>query len=305
MELNLETILSLLGLFIGSSAFIATFLLHAVRSERQRTLIEANLQNFNKNSDKILENSRKILQQANQLSDDAHRLRPELSTYLAHQWEFIEKTFHNRFEKHDICRRIVEKRIESNNSILLDSGSSVDLVTYELLTSGLEDVHVYSNNVFAAIHLVGTKKITFNMFGGVFSDKFAATYSPASNNRIRELPIKAFIIAATAFRFDSGIMVNKKDKDNADFKKAALEAFKRSKTSRLVIAVDATKFIEPTEDHQPVVTREEWSELISSHSSRIIIVTTSMRSNIDHDVVVEFEQEIKKFKDVGVQVDMG
>jgi DeoR/GlpR family transcriptional regulator of sugar metabolism len=304
MELNLGNILSLVGIFFGASALIATFLLHFIRSERQRIIIETNLKNFNKNSDEILENSRKILHEATQISDAAHRLRPELSTYLAHQWKFIEKTFYNRFEKHDICKRIVSSWIEDDHSILLDSGSSVDLVTYELLSSPIKDVTVYSNNVFAAIHLIGIREITFNMCAGVFNDKFAATYSREYNNRINEWSIKTFILAATAIRFDGGIMVNKKDKDNADFKRAALEAFKSKETSRLIIAVDATKFIEPTVRHQPVVAREEWSELVKSHSSRIILVTAPMRLDGDPAKVSEFKQEVKKFEDAGINVDM-
>ena len=34
-------------------------------------------------------------------------VRPQLSDYLSNQWEFVQKTFKNRYEKHNICRNIV------------------------------------------------------------------------------------------------------------------------------------------------------------------------------------------------------
>ena len=296
--------LTLLSLILSVVALLTAILSLALRGTRFRARVETQLDTFNRTSIDILANSREILQHAAQLGDAAHHLRPELSTYLAHQWKFIEKTFRDRFEKHDICRRIVAHCLNDNESILLDSGSSVDLVTYELLSSRMKNINVWSNNVFAAIHLVGTKDITFHMFHGVFSDGFAATYSQEVNGRIRELPITAFVMAATAFRFDSGIMVDRNDEDNADFKRAAVKAFARAEMSKLIVAVDATKFVEPTERHAAIIPTEEWLELVNSHCGRITVVTAPMRSDAKVSLRLGFEQELTKFRDAGVRVDI-
>jgi DeoR/GlpR family transcriptional regulator of sugar metabolism len=304
VQIDLSIVLGLGGLFIGSAALVATFILHAVRSERQRGVIEANLKGYTENSEKILSNSLAILDQASQLTA-SHHLRPELSAYLVNQWQFVEKTFRNRYEKHDICRRIVVRHIKDGSCVLLDSGSSVDLVTYELLTAKLKMVRVFSNNVFAAIHLVGTKEITFSLFAGEFSEKFAAVYSREFNNRIEALPIDVYILAATAIRFGKGLMVNKKDRDNADFKCAVLQTFARSDSSRLIIAVDATKFLEPVDQHQTVVSEDEWADLLSSHCDRIYIVTSLLRPEADPDQAAAVDQEWRKFRSAGIVVDVG
>jgi len=304
MELNLNLILSTAGLLMGVCAIITAFVLHAVRGERQRALIEAHLQTFLRNSEETLELSKKTLYEASQLTT-GQEIRPELSTYLSNQWMFIEKTFHNRFEKHDICRRIVTGFMKSGDTILLDSGSSVDLVTSELLTSRFENVHVYSNNVFAAVHLVGTTRVTLTLFAGEFSDRFAATYSPEFNNRIRDLPIRVFVMAATAFRAEIGITVDEGDRDNADFKAAALRAFSRGKSSRLIIAVDATKFVEPLGKHKPVVEQGEWQEMLVSYARRIAVVSSRMRPEADPEDIVHFEQEVGRLRKKGIQVDLG
>jgi hypothetical protein len=72
----------------------------------------------------------------------------------------------------------------------------------------------------------------------------------------------------------------------------------------LIIAVDATKFIEPTLRHQSLVTKEEWSEIIESYSKRIVIVSAPMRLDTDPAKVSEFEQEINKFRKAGVHIDI-
>lgn len=304
MQLDMPTVLALVSLVISIAALITAVLLHFLRGEHFRAAVETQLAAFVKNAEQTLDNSRHAVQQMEHLTDAAHQLRPELSTYLAHQWKFIEKTFKNRFEKHDICRRIVANYVKENNSILLDSGSSIDLVTYELLGSDLTNIHVYSNNVFAAIHLVGTKKITFHMFQGVFNDRFAATYSGTVNAEIRELPINVFVLAATAFRFESGVMIDRDDQDNADFKKAAIEAFERNDSTKLIIAVDAAKFVEPIERHEPVVPKDTWLELLGRNSSRISIVTAKMPADLSPRARAQFEQELDKFRQQGVRVDL-
>lgn len=297
--------ISLISLFLGIVAVILIFIFRALDEEKKLTVIKTKLSGFEDKSADLLRNSEKILEKAQQFSSAQH-LRPELTTYLVSQWEFIVKTFRNRYEKHDICRRIVLGYLSDNSTVLLDSGSSVDLVTYELLSSTLEGLNVYTNNVFAAMHLIGKHKVKLHLLAGIFSDRFAAVYSQEANVRIGNLGINVFILAATALRFDKGIMVNKDDDDNLEFKKTVLQVFSRSNDkSILVIAVDGTKFVEPIEKHNGVLSESEWLGLISKNPQRIKIVTTPLRRESESRLQVEFNQEISKFKDLGINVDIG
>jgi DeoR/GlpR family transcriptional regulator of sugar metabolism len=272
--------------------------------EKKIAVIKASLSGFTGKSGKLLENSEKVLRKAELFSLAHHR--PELTAYLVSQWEFIIKTLSNRYEKQDICRRIVENYISNKSIILLDSGSSVDRVTYELLSSDLKGVNVYTNNVFAALHLVGERRVKLHLLSGVFSDRFAAVYSEESIIRIEGLSINVFILAATAIRFKTGIMVNKEDNENLKFKRAALHAFARvGDESILIIAVDGTKFLEPTEKHQGVFNEKEWSELISKYKHRIKLVTSPLRRDVEHDLQVQFNKEISDFEKAGVHIDIG
>ena len=100
-------------------------------------------------------------------------------------------------------------------------------------------------------------------------------------------------------------MVDRNDDDNAAFKSAALEGFRRSKYSTLVIAVDADKFVEPTEKHQPVIGTEKWSSLLEQKGKSIVVVTCPMRQEADVATVVEFERELEKFRSSEIVVDCG
>jgi DeoR/GlpR family transcriptional regulator of sugar metabolism len=245
-----------------------------------------------------------ILNKAEALTSSQHPRPDNITTFLAGQWAFIEKTFKNRFEKHNICRRIVSRYIPENGAILLDSGSSVDLVTYELLSHRLGSLTVFSNNLFAAMHLIGARHVSFILLDGIFNHRFAATYSSATNNRIGGLGINVFILAATALRFKEGVMVNRDDDENSEFKRSVLNAFSRLPDSNLIIAVDGSKFIEPIDGHQGVLTSDVWSDLINRNASRIFIVTHPVRAEVVANDRSAFDGEIAKFRDAGIKVDM-
>jgi DeoR/GlpR family transcriptional regulator of sugar metabolism len=230
-------------------------------------------------------------------------LRPEFSIILATQWRFIEKIFRYRFEKHSIARKIATKYVGNNTKLLLDSGSTTDLVTSELLISRATGVHVYSNNVFAAMHLIGTTEVPLHLFQGRFSDRFAAVYSDEANNRIDQLGLNSFILAATALRFDTGIMVHNNDAENYNFKRTALMVFMRTPESKLLIAVDASKFFEPVSRHQGIVTQSEWGDIISRAADRIVIVTSPPGPDFDAAQRAFVEQEIAKFRNACIEVD--
>lgn len=253
MNLELETLISLLVGFLGMTFALIAIVLHfagrRAREERSMALIREGIERFNKKSEEMLDTAKQIVQSYKDASFSQH-LRPELSIFVTRQWAFVEKTFHNRFEKHSICRRIVTKHISENAAVLLDSGSTIDLITFELLSSPDENIRVLSNNIFAAMHLIGTKRITFRLLPGVFNDRFAATYSDDSNSLIMNHDFSVIILAATAFKYNNGIMVHKGDRENTDFKACALRNFDRSSSTKLIIAIDATKIFQDIDKHQ-------------------------------------------------------
>src|SRR5258705_6637509 len=97
-------------------------------------------------------------------------IRPDLSLYLTSQWRFVEKIFHYRFEKSLIAKKVVAAYVVEGSSLLIDSGSTTDLITSELLIQKKPNVQVNSNNVFAAMHLVGTSAVTFRLLPGQFNE---------------------------------------------------------------------------------------------------------------------------------------
>lgn len=291
------------GTIIGLAAFVLVIVLRVIDRDRAVSRIESRFESFVKNSEKIMTTADEILEKSKYLKTlQPHR--PELSLYLSNQWKFIEKIFRNRYEKHLICMKIVEDYIDSNTSVLLDSGSTVDLITSEILNSTYEKVDVHSNNVFAAMHLVGTDKVNFHLFSGIFSERFAAVYSRESINSLDKLGIKVFILATTNFRFKDGVMVHKDDPYNLEFKRAILETFIKSKNTKLIIPLDVTKFIGKMDKHQGVV-EDIWLNMLNSKCDDIIIMTSTIPKEMriyDEDKVLMIENEIKKFLDAGVNI---
>jgi len=214
---------------------------------------------------------------------------------------FMEKTFRRRSEKREICSKIVRDHIGSREHILLDSGSTVDLVTFELLTHQRFDVMVCSNSVPAAVHLAGTKSVHFQMLPGVFSDRFGAVYSDAALTVVRDGRFDVFILATTAIRFEQGVMVHSSDEQNGEFKRTVLEAFERYGNTRLIIAADVSKFSERVDEHKPVFERDRWRRLVTSHCKRIVIVSAAPLG--DANVDTSFLIELGKFANAGVRID--
>lgn len=304
METVFAIVLGVLALVISLIALVVHFVERSAIREAKMERLQAGIEQFRESADRMLENSKMLLNTWDQISA-GQLMAPDLGTLLANQWEFVVKTFQNRYQKHDICRRIVARYVPANGTLLLDSGSSVDLVTFELLHRHSGDLNVFSNNLFAAMHLIGTKVVTFHLLGGRFSNRFAATYSDESTAKIADLGINVFMLAATALRFDRGIMVHRGDNDNRSFKASVLRAFAGQPQTTLIIAVDHTKFIQPTDNHQTVVDEIEWTQICTDHASRIVLVTTlppEAMQSAERDAILE---QINLFKDAGVTVDLG
>lgn len=300
--MDISMIIGISGICIGLIAIVLVFVFRSHDISTMIKSIETRQESFNKSANEFLDIARNIIKTIEKEFSISQHLRPELSMFLATQWRFIEKLYRYRFEKHQISRIISSNYIKDNMSILLDSGSTIDLVTSELLRSAVKGVNVYSNNVFAAIHLVGTKQVSFHLLPGLFSEIFAAVYSNEANNRIDQLGINVFILAATALRFNTGIMVNKGDQANYTFKRTAVEAFLKSEDSQLLIAVDPSKFIVDTQVHRGIFSEDEWSKIIHEYATRIMIITTQIPQDVDPEKHVSIERELKKFIDINVRI---
>lgn len=242
-----------------------------------------------------------IAETTNQLGKATHQ--PELSLLLGSQWRFIEKIYRYRFEKSLISKKIASKYILPKSIVLLDSGSTTDLVTSELLLKPKMEVQIYSNNIFAAIHLIGSRHVRFFLLQGNFNERYAAVYSDEAVNRLDQHGVHVFILAAMAFNFEHGIMVHQEDSDNLHFKKKALELFQKDQQSSLVIAVDASKFCETRENLISVLSSEDWRSLCRTESKRITVVTAFPPLDLSAECQVIVKTEIRKFRDAGVTVD--
>lgn len=304
VDINIDTILGAIGSLTGIIAIFLVIILRGFDREQIVKATETRLETFNRTAREHLDLASNISKEIQESRSAAQSLRPDLSMFLATQWRFIEKIFRYRYEKHSIARKIATRYVDDNRKlILLDSGSTTDLITSELLVCPINNVHVYSNNVFAAMHLVGTDEVTFHLFQGRFSERFAAVYSAEANNRIDQLGINLFILAAVALRFSTGIMVHDDDEDNYMFKQEALKAFMKAPESQLLIAVDTSKFFEPTDRHRGVVSPDEWKDIISKAASRIVVVTSPPAPDFDVTQRAQVETEIASFRRAGIKVD--
>lgn len=294
----------LIGLVLAVCAIILHF---SSRVSKKEVIVDSIKIKFDaqiQKSEELIEQTNLLLKKADESFSKPTHLSSELPIVVTRQWEFLEKTFHHRFQKHSISRRIVSKYIEQNANILLDSGSTIDLITFELIESEKKNINVLSNNIYAAMHLVGQREVEFTLLPGTFSDRYAATYSEEANNLISNQSFNYIIIAATAIRYDLGIMVHMKDSNNLDFKKAALAKFQRSRNTKLIIAVDGTKFVEDISRHQPVINKESWKELLVKESSRICIVTSTLRPGVRQELEQKYHRELNKFKQIAVEIDV-
>ncbi len=238
-----------------------------------------------------------------ELAIKSSSIRPDLGLYLTSQWRFVEKIFHYRFEKSLIAKKLVMSHIADGTSLLLDSGSTTDLITSELLLQKKPNVQVHSNNVFAAMHLVGTSLVTFRLLPGLFNEKFAAVYSEDADRQIEHLPVNLYVLAAVRFSSLDGLMVAVDDEENQRFKSCALRAFSRNKASRLVVAVDASKFVEDRSGYVGAVPQAEWQAILRRESRRIAIVTNPAPRTFTDQQRLAFEREVSLFEGAGIVVD--
>lgn len=302
--MDLGTVLGILGCSFSSIAIIIAILTYIIGITKTIRRTETRLELFMEDANRIHEENSEIIKILQVLRSTTSQSRPDLSTFLINQWRFLEKLFRYRFEKHSVAKKIAEDYIKDNYTILLDSGSTTDLVTSELLGKNRKGVTVYSNNVFAAIHLAGARGVPFILFHGSFDDRYAAVYSNSAIQVIEQICPNLFILAAVVLRSDKGIMVHCQDEDNYSFKAAALKQFMKSADSKLIIAADSSKFFEPIENHKGVLEEKDWADLIDSRAKDIVVVTSRPAREFSDEEKQQVNEEIEKFSSKNIKVEV-
>jgi hypothetical protein len=231
-------------------------------------------------------------------------LRPDFTAFVANQWRFFDRMSRYRHQKHAICQAIVERHVRDGDAVLLDSGSTVDQVTSEIVAQQRKGVIVHSNNVLAALHLAGTSLVSFNLLPGEFFRHSWAVYSDEANERLETLGAQVVVLAVAAIRHTSGIMVREGETGNLKFKTRALEAFQRHVTAQLIIAGDASKFCLATRGHQPIVPGRTWNEILKESSNRITIVTSPIPDDIAATERSLIQRQLDSFRSAGVTIDV-
>lgn len=215
---------------------------------------------------------------------------------LMEQWDFFAKWVTNRVQKSAISANIARELIKSGDTILIDSGSTIDEIPKYLIG---KDVTIYTNNIFAVVRVSGISGIRIYQLPGWLDYHFAATYSAQANSMLDDLSIKTVIIATRSISFEEGIHVEKNDEKNRQFKKLLI---KYPTAERFIIAADSTKFGPCYENEMPILQPSEWVKLREEKKHKITIITHHPLENVSGDEKIRFNNEIEKFEKYGIEV---
>ena len=223
-------------------------------------------------------------------------------TALEKERKFWSKITEERDNKTLIALTIANKYIERNDTILMDSGTTVDQIPLFLVEKGYNST-IYTNNLLAAILVIPYgEEIDCNLLSGEIDPIFGATYSDETTTQILpSLNATLIILAATRISFKSGPMVHSKDYRNLTFKKELVrKSLMDGHKPRLIIATGYSKFTgdlnkEEEAQYNPVLDPETWNSVKAK--DRFVLVTTKppsgMKSRTASDTAMH---EIKKFQ---------
>jgi hypothetical protein len=197
---------------------------------------------------------------------------------LAREAKFWEKLYIQRGDKIIISSTIVTKYITQNDKIVVvDSGTTVDQIPH-MLCQGNIAVKVFTNNLLATLLVVPPPEgFNCTLLPGRIDPIYGATYSvPDIEAPLREIEADKIILAATAFSFEKGPMVDRHDLFNYRFKgELVIKALRDPNRTQLIIAVDWTKFskdIDVGNDLVPVLTPSDW-EILKAQKSFVLVTT--------------------------------
>ena len=195
------------------------------------------------------------------------------------QSKFLEKLFIQRADKVRIAFTIASKYIQDRDTIIVDSGTTVDQIP-AILRNQHPNVEVYTNNLLAAMSIVPPEEeFKCSILPGRIDPKYGATYNIGDiGGPLKSIKPQQIIIAATAISFEKGPLVDPSDNHNREFKENLFKkALEDPPSHRLIIAVDWTKFKrggnQLVNDMNPALEPPDWKTVKAIKG--FVIVTTN------------------------------
>lgn len=219
-------------------------------------------------------------------------------TALAREAKFWGKLSIQRADKVLIASTIASEYIQEKDTIIVDSGTTVDQIPHLLHKKHLT---VYTNNLLAAISVVPPVE-GFNCFllSGKIDPIYGATYDIDNlETSLRPIQANQIILAAAAISFEEGPMVSVLDTSNRLFKRELVrKALLDSWNPRLIIAADWTKFKEDigvgaAKKSNAVLEIEDWRAVKATN--RFVFVLTNPPDFLQTPDVIRAREEIKAF----------
>jgi DeoR/GlpR family transcriptional regulator of sugar metabolism len=222
---------------------------------------------------------------------------------LTSEWDFWEKLFKNRKDKIAISIKIVDKYIDSNDQVIIDSGTTIDQIPRLLNQNYMGQIvklKVYTNNIIAAISVIPPQFKVYILNGDIDEFYGATYYGKSISQPLDHINPSKIILAATLITFDEGPLVSTRDDRNKKFKKALIDlAYSSDLECVLIIAADWTKFIAtipPNYTHQCVLDdHAEWKK-VRENNKFILCITEPPRGDNSNQAKTA-RVEIQKFID--------
>jgi DeoR/GlpR family transcriptional regulator of sugar metabolism len=284
-----------IGVFVGlSGIFIAIILVLISNSLKSLETLKTDMKYLRENIDQIREGSIPFSTNL-------------FLAALAREAKFWEKLYLRRDHKVRIARRIASQYVQRNNTIIVDSGTTVDQIPPILFGKSVY-VKVYTNNVLAAVSVLPPEE-GFDCFllEGKIDPLFGATYNVGNAETIAKplQPIQAnqIILAASAISFEYGPCVDVLDILNREFKKALVQkVLYGANQPRLIIAVDWSKFKRVDLSRlTPVIDNPDWHTIRATE--RHVLVATSPPKDAA-EAQKELNMFVQNMKQGGMRVDI-
>lgn len=217
---------------------------------------------------------------------------------MAREEKFWGKLFIQRSDKIAISWTIASNYVQERDTIIVDSGTTVDQIPHILREKHLI-VKVHTNNLLAAISVVPRVE-GFDCFllSGKIDPIYGATYNIENiEGPLRLIKANQIILAATALSFEEGPMVNVLDISNRLFKRELVrKALQDDGNPSLLIAVDWTKFREDlkmSKKLNAVLEIEDWRSVKAT--KRFVFVTTNPPDSLQTPDAIRAREVISAF----------
>lgn len=231
---------------------------------------------------------------------------------LTIQSKFWQKLIKQRADKIRIASAIASNYIQDNDTIIVDSGTTVDQIP-AILHVKHPNVKVYTNNLLAAISVIPPEEFDCSILSGRIDPIYGATYNTVDiGEPLKSLEPQRIILASWGISFEEGPLIEAKDRYNREFKRELVKKAVQDPKTQIIIAVDWTKFKKGKDkkgDINAVLDIEEWNSIKSNN--HFVLVTTNppkdLRTPEETKDAEEAREVIKRFKENmkggGLQID--